>query len=82
MAEDDDSVYREVSYILGLKVIPGKENEIREKTDKLTGVFKSFKSLGQFDVILLVKGAKDVKSVISAVKDIENVIDVFFIELE
>ncbi|HPR40959.1 MAG TPA: hypothetical protein PK718_00215 [Candidatus Methanofastidiosa archaeon] len=82
MTDEGEMGYKDVSYILGLKVIPGKENDIREKIEKIPGVFKSFKALGQFDVILMAKDLKEAKSVMKKVKNIENVLDVFFIELE
>jgi len=79
--ETEYEVYKNITYILGLKVIPSKENEIREKAEELPEISKSFKALGQFDVILMVKGSKDIKSLTKQVRAIDNVLDVFLIEL-
>jgi len=82
MSNEGTEEYKDVSFILGLKVLPGKENEIRGESGKFPEIFKSFKSLGQFDVILLIKDAGDMKSLIKKIKSIKNVLEVFFIELE
>ncbi|MBN1785619.1 MAG: hypothetical protein JW825_01315 [Candidatus Methanofastidiosa archaeon] len=74
--------YKDVSFILGLKVTPGKENDIRAKAETMPEVFRSFKSLGQFDVILLIKGTEDADALMKTLRNTQYILDVYLIDLE
>lgn len=78
----NDIDYDEVSYILGLKVKPGKENDVRSLVQDMPNIMKSFKALGQFDVILLIGDEKDSSGLMKKLGEIENVLNVFYIDLE
>jgi len=78
----NDIDYNDVSFILGLKVKPGKENNVRSAVKDTPNILKSFKALGQFDVILLIGNEEDAPGLMKKMGEIENVLNVFFIDLE
>lgn len=74
--------YESITNIIGLKVIPGKEKNIREYSAHFHEITHIFKAFGCFDVIFFLSIEEEALSLfIKKIEQIEGVLEVHIMKL-